>query len=155
MPASWKRPAALVFWGSVAWGALWLVVGAPEGGIKYLEFQVPALWSDELLQAAPAGPGWITNNLTDELLLLLITVSGLILGFARERVEDELIQKRRWQALARATWIQSILFLVATWTVYGVSYFYVLYAQLVSFLVVFNVLWAVSLRQHYTSGREE
>jgi hypothetical protein len=39
--------------------------------------------------------------------------------------------------------------------VYGLTYLYVMYAQLVAFLVLFNVLLAWSLRTHYASGREE
>jgi len=80
---------------------------------------------------------------------------GLVLGFSRERVEDEAIRQLRWKALARATWINAVLFLGATWTVYGVPYLYVMYAQLVAFLLVFNVLLAVSLRNWYSLGNEE
>jgi hypothetical protein len=45
--------------------------------------------------------------------------------------------------------------LAATLTVYGPTYLYVMYAQLVAFLVLFNVLLAWSLRTHYASGHEE
>jgi O-antigen/teichoic acid export membrane protein len=78
-----------------------------------------------------------------------------VLGFSRERVEDELIRQLRWKALAHATWINALLFLAATLTVYGATYLYVMYAQLVAFLVLFNVLLAWSLRTHYASGHEE
>lgn len=155
LPASWKKPAAVVFAGGIFWGALWLYSGAPEGGVKWFKFVVPALWSDGIMQESPAGPGWIANNITDELLLTWITLSGLVLGFSREPVEDEAIRQLRWKALARATWINALLFLGATWTIYGVPYFYIMYAQLVAFLLVFNVLLAVSLRNWYSLGHEE
>lgn len=155
LPASWKKPAAWVFAGGIIWGALWMYAGAPEGGVKWFKLTVPALWSDGFMEDVPAGPGWIANNITDELLLTWITLSGLVLGFSREPVEDEAIRQLRWKALARATWINALLFLGATWTVYGIPYLYVMYAQLVAFLLVFNVLLAVSLRNWYNLGHEE
>ena len=155
LPAAWKAPAAVLFSLSVLSAAFWLAVGAPEGGIKWLSWRIPALWSHEFLSSTAAGSHWVVNNLTDELLLVVITLSGLVLGFSRERVEDELIRQLRWKALAHATWINALLFLAATLTVYGATYLYVMYAQLVAFLVLFNVLLAWSLRTHYASGHEE
>lgn len=154
LPAFWKRPAQLVFFASLAMATLWIAVGAPEGGIVWFKTQVPALWSDEML-GDQAGPGWIANNLTDELFLTLITLSGLAAGFSREPVEDELIALLRWKALAQSALLNAAILLAATWTLYGVTFLYVLYAQLVALLVFYNLRLMWTLRQHYSATNEE
>ena len=154
LPSFWKRPAQLVFFASLAMATLWIAVGAPEGGIVWFKAQVPALWSDEVLGDS-SGPGWISNNLTDELFLTLITLSGLAAGFSREPVEDELISLLRWKALAQSVILNAVMLLAATWSIYGISYLYVLYAQLVAILVFFNLRFMWTLRRHYTAKYEE
>ncbi|MFZ9526709.1 MAG: hypothetical protein ACO27L_02120 [Schleiferiaceae bacterium] len=154
LPSFWKRPAQLVFFASLAMAILWISVGAPEGGIVWFKTQVPALWSDEVL-GDQAGPGWIANNLTDELFLTLITLSGLAAGFSREPVEDELISLLRWKALAQSVLLNAVILIAATWTLYGVTFLYVLYAQLVALLVFYNLRLMWTLRQHYTAKYEE
>jgi|LauGreDrversion4_2_1035121.scaffolds.fasta_scaffold276005_2 hypothetical protein len=154
LPSFWKRPAQLVFFASLAMATLWIAVGAPEGGIVWFKAQVPALWSDEVLGDS-SGPGWISNNLTDELFLTLITLSGLAAGFSREPVEDELIALLRWKALAQSVLLNAVMLLAATWSIYGISYLYVLYAQLVAILVFFNLRFMWTLRRHYTAKYEE
>ncbi len=154
LPSFWKRPAQLVFFASLAMATLWIAVGAPEGGIVWFKAQVPALWSDEVLGDS-SGPGWISNNLTDELFLTLITLSGLAAGFSREPVEDELIALLRWKSLAQSVLLNAVMLLAATWSIYGISYLYVLYAQLVAILVFFNLRFMWTLRRHYTAKYEE
>jgi hypothetical protein len=154
-PASWKRPAAAVFVLSTAAALFWLIAGAPDGGLSWLRGSAPALVYGEPFGPAYQGPAWVANNYTDELMLSVITLSGVLTGFAKEPVEDELIRQIRWRALANATMLSTLFLLLATWTVYGLAYVYVLYVQTVALLVVFNAQLAWSLRRFYFAQHEE
>ncbi|MFM8565031.1 MAG: hypothetical protein ACKOBQ_02655 [Bacteroidota bacterium] len=154
-PASWKRPASTVFVLSTAAALFWLIAGAPDGGLIWLRGSAPALVYGEPFGPAYDGPAWVANNYTDELMLSVITLSGVLTGFAKEPVEDELIRQIRWKALANATVLSTLFLLLATWTVYGIAFFYVLYVQTVALLVVFNTQLAWSLRRFYSAQHEE
>ena len=60
-----------------------------------------------------------TINLTDELALTGIIVGLLFIAFAKEKHEDEFINKLRLESLQWALLVNYILLLAATWLVHG------------------------------------
>lgn len=154
LPHSWKIPSQLIFYSTLILSIFWMLTGAPEGGLKWLQFTVPSLYSEFPFENGK-GPGWITNNITDEVTLTLLLVSGLASGFAKERMEDELIATLRLKALTNALLVNAGILLLATWFIHGIGFLYVLYMQLVAILAIFNLSFSWALRAHYTVKDEE
>ncbi|MCX6185655.1 MAG: hypothetical protein NTU43_01500 [Bacteroidetes bacterium] len=84
------------------------------------------------------------NNITDELLCILIIVGALFVACSEEKMEDEFIAQTRLESLLWATYINYILLLLAMIFVYGVEFFSVLvfnmFTHLLIFLLRFNYI---------------
>ena len=96
--------------GSKKYGVILLTIGTVLG-ILYLAGKLPHDW---LRVNVPTFKGWISTDLTDELIVTLITFGGFIAGFTREEVEDEGIRDLRLSSLV---WAVSI-FLLLNWLGY-------------------------------------
>lgn len=94
---------------------------------------------------------WKNNNLTDELAIVLALVGALLFGFSKERQEDEFIYKLRLESLFWALIINTIIFIVATITVYGPNFFtimaYNMFTPLLIYILRFNFL-LIKARAH-------
>lgn len=84
--------------GSKKYGVGLLAIGTVLG-ILYLAGKLPHDW---LRVNVPTFKGWISTDLTDELIVTMITFGGLIAGFTREEVEDYGINELRLTSLAWA-----------------------------------------------------
>ncbi len=154
LPNSWKIPSQIIFYSTLAFSLVWMLSGAPEGGLKWLQATVPSLYWEFPFENGK-GPGWITNNLTDEVTLSILLISGLASGFTKERIEDELIASLRLKALSNALLVNAAILLLATWLIHGIGFLYVVYMQLVAILAIFNLGFSWALRQHYAAKDEE
>lgn len=147
---SFKLPAAIVFYLSLGAGAI--IYFGNEGELSNwleLECRVPALINDEFMSENSGF--WIKNNIVDELLSLIILSSGSILVFSREKIEDEYTGLLRASALQWAMIVNTLLVLLATFTVYGLAYFNFMVIQLFSLLLLFNLRFQYTLFRHYSS----
>jgi len=84
------------------------------------------------------------NSIIGELIVILIVIGGLIVGFSREKVEDEFIYKLRKDSLVWAIIFNYAVLLFATIFIYDLAYFHVLvfnmFTPLVFFIFRFNFL---------------
>lgn len=75
----------------------------------------------------------------------LIIIGGMLIAFAKEKVEDEFISKLRLTSLLWAISINYILLLIGILTVYGLDFlnvlFYNMFTPLVIFIIRFNFLY--------------
>lgn len=94
---------------------------------------------------------WITNNILDEVLIFVVTISGLVTSFSAESVEDEYIANMRYNALVWSLFVNSGLLLLATAFIYGTAYFSAMGFFMVSILLLFNLKFRYMLYRHYTS----
>ncbi len=92
-----------------------------------------------------------TNNLLDEILTILLIVSGIIHGFSAEKTEDELIMALRLNALTWSLLVNYGLLALATLFVFGLAYFNVMIVGMFGILILFNVRFAFLLYRHYAS----
>jgi len=94
---------------------------------------------------------WNENNLTAELGIVLALVGALLLGFSKERQEDEFIYKLRLESLFWALIINTVIFIVATITVYGPNFLtimaYNMFTPLLIYILRFNFL-LIKARAH-------
>lgn len=86
----------------------------------------------------------IENSIFDELTSMLIIVGGLIVGFSKEKIEDEYIAKLRTESLIWALVFNYIVLFLGIVFVYGLSFFQVLvfnmFTPLLFFIIRFNFL---------------
>ncbi len=86
--------------------------------------------------------GFISNNILNEILGVLAIISGLMIAFSKERVEDELISKIRLQSLVWATYWNYGILVLAFLFVFDLSFFWVMifnmYTVLIFFIIKFN-----------------
>lgn len=80
------------------------------------------------------------------MLMILPIVGGLLVGFSKEKVEDEFIDKLRLSSLLWAVLINYVVLLVLSLTVFGLAFMNVLtvhtFSVLLIFIVRFNyLLW--------------
>jgi hypothetical protein len=150
LPHRVKLPAAVVFYLSLTAGAI--LYFSNEGELSNwleLEIWVPALINDDFMNESSGL--WIKNNIVDELLSLLILCAGTTLVFAKEKIEDEYTTLLRSSALQWAMIVNTLIVLLATFTVYGLAYFNFMVIQLFSLLLLFNLRFQYTLFRHYSS----
>jgi hypothetical protein len=98
---------------------------------------------------------WIENGILDELITVVLIISGIIHSFSREKMEDEYISSIRLQALTWSIYVNYSLVLLATLLVFGLAYFHVMIIHLFSLIILFNLRFQLKLRSYYKSGADE
>ncbi|MEY8848138.1 hypothetical protein AB9K26_04955 [Psychroserpens sp. XS_ASV72] len=88
----------------------------------------------------------IENSIIDEIAALAIIFGGLLVGFSREKVEDEFIYKLRKDSLVWAIIFNYVILALTVVFVYEFSFFNVLvynmFTPLLFFIIRFNFLKA-------------
>ena len=86
----------------------------------------------------------IENSILDELIALAIIIGGLIIGFSREKVEDEFIYKLRKDSLVWSLLFNYLILSLAIIFIYDFTFFDVLvfnmFTPLIFFVFRFNFL---------------
>ena len=78
-------------------------------------------------------------NFTDEFALSGIILGLLFIAFAREKREDEFINKTRLESWQWAVLINYILLLIATWSVHGFAYIDVMMYNMLTIPIIFII----------------
>ncbi|MCK0180631.1 hypothetical protein MWU50_15130 [Flavobacteriaceae bacterium S0862] len=98
----------------------------------------------DLIDGKSAFYNIVGNSLVDEIIVLLIIFGGLIVGFSKEKIEDEFIFKLRNDSLVWAIIFNYLVLIITVLFVYGLSFFHVLvfnmFTPLLFFIVRFNFL---------------
>ena len=105
---------------------------------EYLNVNVLALFSDELFGKAQYF-SIIKNSIVDELLTISMIIGGILIGFSKLKVEDEMISKIRYESLVWATYLNYGLILLFTLFIYGTSYLNVLFHNMFTLLLFFII----------------
>ena len=86
----------------------------------------------------------VENGIADELVFILIIIGGLLVGFSKEKVEDEYIYKLRTESLVWAIIFNYVLLLLTIVFVYDMTFFNVLifnvFTPLLFFVFRFNFI---------------
>lgn len=114
---------------------------APE----FLNTKVFAIYVDQIMGETKAF-SVISNNILNEILGILIIISGILVGFSREQNEDELIAKIRLDSLVWATYLNYAILLLAFVFLYDITFLWVMilnmFTLLLFFIIRFN--WQVN-----------
>lgn len=79
------------------------------------------------------------NNYIDEIALVGMLISLLLIGFSKLKIEDEYIQKIRLESLLWATYVNVGLLIVCTLFIYGDLYFDIIIYNLVTLPLFFVI----------------
>lgn len=86
---------------------------------------------------------WSFNNVSDEIVAIILIIGGIIVAFSKTKDEDEYISKIRMESLIWATYVNYFILVLAILFVYDLSFFTVL------ILNMFTVLLFFILRFHF------
>jgi hypothetical protein len=91
-------------------------------------------------------------NFTDEIALVGIITSLLMIAFSREKQEDEFINRIRLESLQWAVLVNYGLLIIAAFVVYGWSFIDVMMYNMLTVLIIFIVRFHVILYRNKTSA---
>lgn len=119
-------------------------------GFEFLTIRSSSLRSSEVSR----GIFFTPQNLTDEFALSGIIIGLLFIAFAREKQEDEFINKIRLESLQWAVIVNYVLLLVATWVVYNISYIDVMLYNMLTILLFFIIRFHIILGKNRSLSNE-
>lgn len=110
-----------------------------------LTINVFSVFNDDAISSNDSGFfNVIKNSIIDELAALAIIFGGLIVGFSKEKIEDEFIYKLRKDSLVWGIIANYIILVLAIIFIYGFTFFDVLvfnmFTPLLFFIFRFNFL---------------
>ena len=124
-----------------------IFIYASEYESDFLDATVLSFYNDDAIFSSQKDKGFfkiIENNIIDELAALAIIIGGLLVGFTKEKVEDEFIYKLRKDSLVWAIIFNYIILIIAIIFVYSMTFFDVLvfnmFTPLLFFIFRFNFL---------------
>ncbi|MCA6449691.1 MAG: hypothetical protein IM584_03055 [Chitinophagaceae bacterium] len=92
------------------------------------------------------------NNYTDELVTVGLILSLILIGFSKEKVEDEAIQFFRLEALQWAVYANYAVLVIAVLFCYGGWFFTVMTINLFTVLIIFIARYRYVLFQYNRSN---
>lgn len=96
------------------------------------------------------------NNFFNELVGIVLIISGLIVAFSKERDEDEFISSIRLSSWVWATYWNYAILLMALILVYGLTFYWIMLFNMFTILVLFIVKFNWSIwRSRKLIGYEE
>lgn len=123
---------------------------------SFLDFNVPAIFVDELFSVNKKTFRMVTNNILNEILGVLIIISTFLVAFSKEKSEDEYISKIRFESLAWAVYFNYAILILTLLFIYDFAFLWVMvfnmFTVLLFFIVRFN--WQISKLKTTTSYEE-
>lgn len=104
--------------------------------LSWLNLKVFALWNDGLDNQGKYA-SVITNNISDELAGIAFIMGALLVGFSKEKTEDEYIANLRLSSLLWAVCLNYILLLLAFVFVYGFPFLTVMIYNMFTVMIIF------------------
>ena len=123
---------------------------------SFLDFNVPAIFVDELFSVNRKTFRMVANNILNEILGVLIIISSLLVAFSKEKSEDEYISKIRFESLAWAVYFNYAILTLTLLFIYDLAFLWVMvfnmFTVLLFFIVRFN--WQISKLKKSASYEE-
>ena len=81
----------------------------------------------------------VKNSVLDDILMLVFIISGLLVAFSKEKIEDEMVAKIRLDSLVWATYANYSLLILAIIFIYGAPFFTVMLINMFALLIFFII----------------
>lgn len=152
-PSKFKRIGWFTLIPSAIIGLLTLIYNYEP---SFLDFNVPAIFVDELFSVNKKTFRMVTNNILNEILGVLIIISTFLVAFSKEKSEDEYISKIRFESLAWAVYFNYAILILTLLFIYDFAFLWVMvfnmFTVLLFFIVRFN--WQISKLKKSASYEE-
>jgi len=152
-PSKFKRIGWFTLIPSAIIGLLILIY---EYEPSFLDFNVPAIFVDELFSVNRKTFRMVANNILNEILGVLIIISTFLVAFSKEKSEDEYISKIRFESLAWAVYFNYAILILTILFIYDFAFLWVMvfnmFTVLLFFIVRFN--WQISKLKKSASYEE-
>lgn len=99
--------------------------------------------------------GFTENNILNEILAILVILSGLLVAFSREKDEDELITKIRLESLVWATYWNYGILILAFLFLYDLTFYWVMVFNMFTILYLFIIRFTLAIRKLKASASHE
>jgi len=119
-----------------------------------LKAKVFAIFSNNFLEKAQVF-SFAEENITSTIVGICFIVGALLVGFSKEKKEDEFIEKLRLSSLLWAVWVSYILLLLAFLFVYGTAFLNVMLYNMFTVLIIFIVRFNYNLYKNSKSVSDE
>jgi sterol desaturase/sphingolipid hydroxylase (fatty acid hydroxylase superfamily) len=121
---------------------LYLTFSDFEGG--WLRTKVFSLFNDSFFTKSNKNFSIVETDITNTLVGVVFIIGALLVGFTKEKREDEFIAGLRLSSLQWAVWVNYTVLLLAFLLVYGTAFInvmvYNMFTVLIIFIVRFNFL---------------
>lgn len=153
-PYRFKKASGFLFWITLL--LLFSYVMFDSYGNFEIKTKVFAVVGDTGLLGGNAWFSWVENSIVDEILFIVLIISGLIYAFSKEKIEDEMVSKIRLDSLVWATYFNYISILLCYMFLYGFAFLNVMMIALFSHLLFFIVRFRwVMYKQNKSLSYEE
>ena len=98
---------------------------------------------------------FIKTNITNTVVGILFITGALLVGFSREKKEDEYISNLRLSSLLWAVWVSYTLLLLSFVFVYGLAFFHVMVFNMFTVMIIFIVRFNYILYKNSKSVPDE
>ena len=151
-PAQYRAIGWAVFIPAALLGILTLFL---EWEPAFFDVKVLGFFIDEVFGVEKLV-GFTENNILNEILGILVILSGLLVAFSREKDEDELITKIRLESLVWATYWNYGILILAFLLFYDLTFYWVMVFNMFTILFLFIIRFnLVIYKLRKTTGREE
>lgn len=89
--------------------------------------------------------GFVEENIYNEILDCAFFISGIILAFSKEKIEDEMITFIRLKSLLYTTYFIFFLLILSEIFIYGLSFLNVIMGFLYTFVILTNIFYYTKL----------
>lgn len=143
LPHSWKKIGWVLFILSTLLGILllsdWITLSFWD------DFPVFAIKSDGIFEGSVFF-GMTKNDISDEIVALLIISGGLIVAFSAEKLEDEWIREIRLKSMSKAVVFNYLILVFCIIFFYGTSFYMVMIINMFSTLYFYIISFHLNLR---------
>lgn len=99
--------------------------------------------------------GFSSEGMVNEIAMVGLSVALLLVSFSRENDEDEYITSMRFGALVWACKVNTVIFILGTWFIFGTSYLVFMLFWIFLLFVLYIAKFQFELYRFRRSGNEE
>ena len=143
LPNKYKKIGWVIFLTGIIFG---LLLTYYEYESDFFKVKVLSIFNNDIDFKGNREPFFdiIQNEISDEIISILIIIGGLLVGFTKEKIEDEFIYKLRKDSLVWAIIVNYIVLLFTIMFIYGGHFLdvmiYNMFTPLLFFIIRFNFL---------------
>ena len=112
-----------------------LMLSDLESKLK-INSKVFALYNDEIMGSG-RHTGIISTDITNTLVGVFFILGAMMVGFSKEKKEDEYVANLRLSSLMWAVWVNYALLLLSFIFIYGMGFFHVMIYNMFTVLIIF------------------